>query len=234
MNHLLNFFQQHPWKWGQFISMLLVIFVVVPITLEGWLATYLLDQLGSPLYAGTATGLVMALVFMVSLYIIALRPKHLSWKEVGICSFPSSYFTAILGWTLFSIVGSVAVVIFMEIVLGVGPENHKSDSLQSQMTLISVVIAFTSAAIISPIYEEILYRGFIYRFLRVKTNVPVSLFLSSLIFMLVHIPTYNTLPVNFLGGLVFAWTYEKTGSILPAILIHSVFNGLAVLLTAMG
>lgn len=234
MNLLPNFFQQHPWTWRQFIGMLLVIFVVVPITLEGWLATYLEDQLDSPLYAGTATGLVMAITFMVSLYIIALRPNRSSWKEVGLRAFPSSYFLAILGWTLVLIVGSVALVILMELILGVGPENHKSDSLQSQMTLISVVTAFTSAAIISPIYEEILYRGFIYRVLRVKTNVPVSLFVSSLIFMWVHLPTYNTLPVNFVGGLVFAWTYEKTGSILPAILIHSIFNGLAVLLTAIG
>lgn len=55
---------------------------------------------------------------------------------------------------------------------------------------------------------------------------------SSFIFMLVHIPTYNTLPVNFLSGLVFAWVYEKTKSLLPSMIIHACFNGIAVILTA--
>jgi membrane protease YdiL (CAAX protease family) len=50
--------------------------------------------------------------------------------------------------------------------------------------------------------------------------------------MLVHIPTYNTLPVNFLSGLVFAWVYEKTKSLLPSMIIHACFNGIAVILTA--
>jgi citrate lyase synthetase len=49
--------------------------------------------------------------------------------------------------------------------------------------------------------------------------------------MIAHIPTYNTLPVNFISGLVFAWTYEKTGSILPAIIIHASYNGIAFILT---
>lgn len=234
MKDLTNFFQHHPWKWSQIISILFVMFVIVPIVLEQWLTTYLLNQLDSPLYAGTATGFVMAVVFIMSVYLIALRPKRLSWDEVGLRSFPAPYFKLILAWTFVLIVGSVAIVILMELLLGIGPDNQKSDSLQSQMTLMNFLIAFISAAVISPVYEEILYRGFVYRFLRARSNVAVSLFVSSLIFMLVHIPTYNTLPVNFLSGLIFAWTYEKTGSILPAIIIHSCFNGLAIILTAIG
>ena len=55
--------------------------------------------------------------------------------------------------------------------------------------------------------------------------------LSASIFTLVHIPTFNTLPVNFVSGLVFAWIYQKTGSVIPCILMHGLFNGIAVILT---
>lgn len=101
------------------------------------------------------------------------------------------------------------------------------------MGILSFLIAFVSAAIISPIYEEIFYRGFLYRWFRVKWGVPAGILLSSSVFMLVHIPTYNTLPVNFLTGVIFSWTYEKTGSIYPGMIIHGVFNGIAVVLTAL-
>ena len=58
--------------------------------------------------------------------------------------------------------------------------------------------------------------------------------ISSIIFTVVHIPTYNTLPVNFLSGVVFAWLYEKTNSIfLSAMIAHALFNFIAVLLTFM-
>ncbi|WFT77049.1 CPBP family intramembrane glutamic endopeptidase [Halobacillus naozhouensis] len=57
---------------------------------------------------------------------------------------------------------------------------------------------------------------------------------SSIIFMIVHIPTWNVLPIAFITGLVTSWVYEKTHSILPAIIIHGVFNGIALILTVLG
>uniref|UniRef100_UPI00403F124D CPBP family glutamic-type intramembrane protease n=1 Tax=Paenibacillus sp. FSL R10-2734 TaxID=2954691 RepID=UPI00403F124D len=42
------------------------------------------------------------------------------------------------------------------------------------------------------------------------------------------------MPVNFISGVVFAWTYERTGSVVPGMIVHGVFNTIAVLLTAMG
>jgi len=59
-----------------------------------------------------------------------------------------------------------------------------------------------------------------------------ALFISSAIFTAAHIPTYNTLALNFVSGMIFAWTYERTRSIIPGILIHGLTNTLAVLLTA--
>lgn len=116
--------------------------------------------------------------------------------------------------------------------LGIGTANSKTESLQSQMTLLNFVIAFVSAAIISPVYEEIFYRGFLYRFFSSRFGIIAGLLISSTIFTIVHIPTYNTLPVNFVSGLIFAWAFQKTGSVIPGIIIHGAFNGLAVILTS--
>ena len=234
MNKNDIFFSTSPWGWKELTKLLLLILLIVPIFIEYLLKGYLKDVFQNDLYAGTLIGLIMAIIFMIGLYSVALKPNKLSWQEVGLKRFSRNYWLPIIGWSFGLIVISVVLVIVMEFLLGVGPENSKSDSLQSRITPLNFLIAFVSAAIISPIYEEIFYRGFLYRFFRGKFGIALSMFLSSFIFMIVHIPTFNTLPVNFISGMLFAWTYEKSGSIVPAILIHGIFNGIAIILTSLG
>ena len=226
-------FKSMYWSWKELVLLLLITFLFVPIVIENLLHDVLYVFLEDSLYAGTITGLVMAIIFTVGVYVIALSPHNLSWRAVGFNTFHTSYWKSILSWTSLLIVVSVGIVILMEL-LGGTTENTKTESLQNNMGIWTILIAFVSAAIISPIYEEIFYRGFLYRWFRVKWGVPAGILLSSFVFMLVHIPTYNTLPINFLSGVIFSWTYEKTGSLYPGMIIHAVFNGIAVALTAIG
>ncbi|WP_252312665.1 CPBP family intramembrane glutamic endopeptidase [Sinobaca sp. H24] len=227
-----NSFKRHEmWKWRDLIYMLFLVLVLVPIFIEYVLFNYLLSVFQNELYAGTLNGFIMAIIFTAALYFIVLKPNGQSWRAVGLKPFPLREWKLIAVWTVILIVGSIALVITMSFI-GVGTENSKTESLQSQMTLLNFTIGFVSAAIISPIYEEIFYRGYLYRFFSSRYGVLSGMIISSLIFTVVHIPTFNTLPVNFVSGLIFSWVYQKTGSIIPSILIHGVFNGIAVILTA--
>ena len=226
-------FKTTYWSWKELVLLLLITFVFVPIVMENLLQGALYVYFEDSLYAGTLTGLLMAIIFTAGVYVIALRPHNLSWRAVGFNTFQNSYWKSIIFWTATLIVISILIIILMEL-LGGTTENTKTESLQNNMGIWSILIAFVSAAIISPIYEEIFYRGFLYRWFRVKWGVPAGILLSSFVFMLVHIPTYNTLPINFLSGVIFSWTYEKTKSIYPGMIIHAVFNGIAVVLTATG
>ncbi len=219
-----DYFQKTPWGNKELWSLLFLVLILVPFFIEYLLKGYLENVISNQLYVGTLIGFIMSIVFMIGIYVIALKPKKLSWKEVGISRFPSSYLRPIIGWTFVLIAVSVGLVMLMELLIGVNTSNSKSQSLQSNLTILTFLIGFISAAVISPIYEELFYRGFLYRVLRSKFGVTIGMLISSTIFMLVHIPTYNTLPVNFVGGLIFSWTYEKTGSIFPAMIIHSIFN----------
>ncbi|WP_186759837.1 type II CAAX endopeptidase family protein [Planococcus sp. CPCC 101016] len=220
------------WKWRDLIYMLFLVLVLVPIFIETVLFNYLVNVFQNELYAGTLNGLIMAIIFTTALYFLVLKPKGQSWKAVGVRSFPFRKWKLIAVWTIILIMVSIVLVIFMSFV-GIGTENSKTESLQSQMTLLNFGIGFVSAAIISPIYEEIFYRGFLYRFFSSRYGVFSGMLISSLIFTAVHIPTFNTLPVNFVSGLIFSWVYYKTGSVIPSILIHGIFNGIAVILTAL-
>ncbi|MBT2600070.1 MULTISPECIES: type II CAAX endopeptidase family protein [unclassified Oceanobacillus] len=227
-----SYFNQSAWSWKELILLLTLVLVLIPFFIEYLLMQYLTEIFQNELYSGTLIGLIMSIIFTLGVYFIAIRPKNLSWKEVGFQRFSKSYWGPIIGWTLVLINGSILLIYFMELVLDTGTDNSKTDSLQTRLTTMNIVIAFVSAAIISPIYEEIFYRGFLYRWIRTKYGLLAGMLISSFIFMLVHIPTFNSLPYTFLSGLIFAWTYEKTQSIYPAMIIHALFNGLAILLTA--
>ncbi|PIC63736.1 CPBP family intramembrane metalloprotease [Sporosarcina sp. P13] len=220
------------WTTKQLVQLLVLTLIIVPIVIEFLFHDYLLAVLGNDLYAGTITGFVMSIVFVLGVYFVALRPLHLGWGEVGLRSFPRRYWKWIIIWLIVLLAASLLIVLFMEL-FHIGIENAKTESLTSNMTWFTIAIAYISAAIISPIYEEIFYRGFLYKWFKHTWGVGAGIIVSSVIFTIVHIPTYNTLPVNFISGMIFAWTYEKSNSIVPAIIIHGLFNGIAVLLTVL-
>ncbi|MGM0890332.1 MAG: CPBP family intramembrane glutamic endopeptidase [Bacillota bacterium] len=227
-----DIFTSIEWKYKELILLLLLTFVIVPVGIESLLHEFLHQVLKDSLYSGTITGFVMAIVFTLGVYFIALRPHRLKWNVVGVRSFSRNYCKQIIVWMVVLIAVSLLVLTLMDL-FGIEVENRKTESLKANMTWLTFSIGFISATIISPIYEEILYRGFLYKWFRMKWGVGMGILFSSLIFTIVHIPTYNTLPVNFISGMIFAWTYEKSGSIFPGIIIHGTFNGIAVSLTAL-
>jgi len=87
----------------------------------------------------------------------------------------------------------------------------------------STALIVISAAIIAPFFEELLFRGFLYRALRDRLGVGAALILSSLLFAMVHPSGYTLLPLFGLSC-ILALLYERTGSLVPSIALHSLHN----------
>ena len=83
-----------------------------------------------------------------------------------------------------------------------------------------------SAAIFAPIFEEFLFRGFVFSSLRRRFGVKRGILFSSLLFAFVHRSLYGFLAI-FALGIVLAYLYEKTGSLVPSISLHCFNNGIA-------
>lgn len=220
------------WTWREFIALLTLEFVFVMFVIKYVIQSMYEKWLENTLYSGTLTGFTIAITLLLGLYFVALRPKKISWTDVGVKGFPARDWWRIVLWILVLIVFSVTAV-YLTSFLGNTVENSKTVSLQQNVTLFTIIIGIISAGIVSPFYEEIFYRGFIYRWLRTRVGMRWAIVISSLIFTLAHFPTMNAMPVNFISGVVFAWTYERTGSVVPGMIVHGVFNTIAVLLTVM-
>lgn len=84
-------------------------------------------------------------------------------------------------------------------------------------------------AILGPVLEELLFRGGVTRVLLARYSPGKAIFLSALIFGIFHINPAQVVSA-FLAGLLFAWIYYRTRSLVPCILMHILNNSLAVAL----
>ena len=86
---------------------------------------------------------------------------------------------------------------------------------------------------IAPLIEEFLFRGFLNNLLREKVNAFVRMSIVSILFTVVHMPYIHNW-IQFLayliGSIVLFLMYERRRSLFDAILLHSLLNGLLVIL----
>ena len=90
-----------------------------------------------------------------------------------------------------------------------------------------------SIVVIAPFVEEFLFRGFLNNLLRGKMNAFVRMSIVSILFTVAHMPyIHNWIQfIDYLiGSIVLFLVYERRRSLFDAILLHSLFNGLLVIL----
>ena len=81
-------------------------------------------------------------------------------------------------------------------------------------------------AVLVPLAEELLFRGLIQSMLRRFLKSPwAAIIIASALFAAVHYPYYHTLAPLFALAVAMGYSYERTGRIYPAVLIHGIFNG---------
>lgn len=77
----------------------------------------------------------------------------------------------------------------------------------------------------APIGEELVYRGFFYRFLHRRISDVYAIGLTSALFALMHFNLYSFLPL-FALGIGLCLVYRITGNLISSIVMHACFNGM--------
>ena len=97
----------------------------------------------------------------------------------------------------------------------------------------TLVIELIGSAILSPIMEELVFRGIVFGNMRKIMNVPQAVFLSALLFGLIHFNIVQFV-YAFLLGLVLAAFMYKSGHVYAAMIGHITANAFAVIRTETG
>jgi membrane protease YdiL (CAAX protease family) len=80
--------------------------------------------------------------------------------------------------------------------------------------------------LVAPVCEEIFFRGFLYRTLRLRMGLWPAAILDGLIFGVIHATSSPAaaLPVLAVLGMIFCWVYERTGTLFATIALHALNN----------
>jgi len=105
---------------------------------------------------------------------------------------------------------------------GIDPNDYFSTAYP---TLMDLVETFTSSVIAAPIFEEIVFRGFLFLGLRARWGAMPAALISTVLFSIIHIQ-YGVLGMLSVGlfGLSACWLVHRTNSLASAIFVHALTN----------
>ena len=140
------------------------------------------------------------------------RPQVASWRSMLYCLFGVG---ASLG----------AIQLYVLAVTAMGFDNLIPADLPSDLLLPGslAVLSIVALAVVTPVAEEIFFRGFVLRGFVNRWGVVPGIFLSSIIFAGLHFQPGVIVPV-FITGLLLGTLYWQTGSIWPGIGVHAAQN----------
>jgi membrane protease YdiL (CAAX protease family) len=216
------------------ISLLVAILVGLPLSL--------LDvPLDGPL-ARLGSVLAQALVYVALIRLLVVDAASLSWAEMGIRR-PDGRALAELGsgalWALPVIIVTVPVAAILTQLVPVTPTSPLPPSGETTGFLINLL----AGAVVAPIGEEILFRGFATTAWARTLGPRRALVRGALFFAFVHILTVTGGQAGEAAGLALVgfvtripvaialgWLFLRRGSIWVPIGLHAAFNGTLIVL----
>jgi membrane protease YdiL (CAAX protease family) len=143
-----------------------------------------------------------------------------------------------IGYGLAAYVGFVVLLGVLTLLTGnaeQGAPNVGKFSIDVEMILF-LASSWTIQVVGAPIAEEVLFRGLIYRGLEVRFGAIATIVLTSVVFGLIHYPTFGWPYAVTAGclGLLLGWMRWHTGSTTACIVTHAACNFVPALLMTAG
>ena len=147
---------------------------------------------------------------------------------------PNYRWLILLGWAIIFLFFSIgAALISFHGLSIVAPEFYESfiKNISEQETRVSAIPIINKCwqtlnyVVVAPITEEFIFRGILLHRLAIKWNLPVAIWISSIIFGLLH---PNPIGISAVG-VAWALLYIKTRTLVVPIVAHCMNNSLVVL-----
>jgi membrane protease YdiL (CAAX protease family) len=158
----------------------------------------------------------------------AARQTSDARRALGLVA-PASWPRAV-GLALLTVILALAVSAALEPILhaarqqGLAPDAGRPPGLSG---IAGAVLACVALALVGPCVEELLFRGLLTAAFRRRFGPIRTALLTAALFALAHVLP-RVIPPVFVLGLALALVYERVGSTLPGILVHCMYNGIAV------
>lgn len=176
--------------------------------------------------AGKSTGAMVGLVMVLAGIVMIWHLIHFKYV-----TFNKASWTEVPGKTILL---SIPFIIAAMFTFNIASEFIELPNMMEDtfMGMSRNVFGILAIAVMAPLVEELLFRGAIEgHFLQTGKTPKMAIFLSALIFGIIHINPAQV-PFAFCIGVVFGWLYYRTGSVIPGMIGHFLNNSIATILMA--
>lgn len=165
---------------------------------------------------GLSLGLIVAAIFVYGQRLQSIGLGRITWLHLG---------KAAVGFGFYFLLAALIRIITAEY-FPVDLEQPQDLGYDQQLGIVSMAVAFISLVIVTPIVEEVIFRGFMFNGLRRRLPFWLTALIVSALFGLAHFQWNVGLNV-FALSLVACYLREQSGSLWPCILLHTIKNGVA-------
>ncbi|HXG25351.1 MAG TPA: type II CAAX endopeptidase family protein [Candidatus Binatia bacterium] len=229
--------------------MLVLLAAAVTTLLAGFVLGFVLQPFGGsiPREIGDLIAVsVQALVFVMVVRLMVVGTGALSWREMGLTGgagpalrtavYGAAFALPVIGLTVLVTAVTVAVV-------GVVPDSP----LPPTGTPTGLVSHLLAGALIGPLAEEVLFRGFALTAWRRTLGVRAAIARSTIVFVLAHVILVGgdefgeAIRLAIVAGVVrvpvaiaLGWLFARTGNLWASVGLHAAFNGILIVLAEVG
>jgi uncharacterized protein len=180
----------------------------------------------------------MVVVFLIGqnvllvtiVWLVAVVYRGVPLRRLGFVPAAASWYRRIVPMAIFLQVIVILTNVLISQTMGKPFENPQIPLIMPDSKDWGAMIAmFIATSVAAPVAEELTLRSVLFGWLRKHVPPIAAGIISAAAFAALH-GSLVLLPGTFLVGLALAWTYERSGSILPCMLLHGCFNAISTLL----
>jgi len=189
-----------------------------------------IDEGDAELAVALGANLLLEMLLLVAVAMFSVRKYNVSWAMVGL-RLPERG-----GWWLpLALLGGALTVISVYFAVlaatGVEPKGNIPDEAFDSVPLI-ILVGILSIGL-APVMEETFFRGFLFGGLRGRWGVFFAALSTGFLFALAHVDPLVFIPFTAVG-MIFAWGYVYSGSLLASMIAHLLFNSISFGLAVSG
>lgn len=213
------------WSAGVFLFTSTIL-VGLPIALFASQSLYEWFSTPVGIFALGAIVYTVATAIAISPFLIRHYSRPVIKEKLGITAFSNRMIIWALGaWVLYFFLTAV-VAAALQFIPSLDLTQKQEIGFSTLSGPWEYILAFLTLVIVAPVFEEILFRGFLFGQIRERSGFWFSAILTSLTFALLHGQLNVGIDV-FILSMFLCYLREKRQSILPGILVHAFKNGLA-------
>lgn len=177
-----------------------------------------------------ATLLIVSFLTLLLILAVLLKVCGKSWRSFGVRKPRGPWLRLLVGSAILYVLLSVTLMTLATLALpGFDATQSQEVGLTKLGSYPELVLGFVSLVILTPIIEELIFRGVIFRGLSRTLPLWFAVGFSSVLFAIAH-GQWNVAIDTFVLGIFLAYVTHKTGSLIPAIILHGLKNGVAYVL----